>query len=50
MGEEVDGSEVSCCGYQIFSVYCYFGGFLFEGVDLVGVAVGVGCGDSGVCG
>ena len=41
MGEEVDCSEVSCCADQVFAVYRYFGGFGFEGVDLVGDTVAV---------
>ena len=49
MGEEVDGSEVSCCGDEVFAVDCDFGDFLFEGVDLAWVAVFCGGGDSGVC-
>ena len=39
VGEEVDGSEVSCCADEVFAVDGYFGDVLSEGVDLGGCAV-----------
>ena len=48
MGEEVDGSEVSCCSDEVFAVDGDFGDVLSECVDLVGGAVFVGGGDAGV--
>lgn len=48
VGEEVDGSEVSCCGYGVFAVDGDFGDVLSECVDLVGGSVFGGGGDAGV--